>query len=862
MTYEKAMLMKLMIGSLLSVFLCFNMLEGQTIAEKKAGVVSGGGGGFSPELQKLLVDVNNDMTETQLEIADLYQRVQLLFQRGAPLEAFEEPLARIFELRQHILELESSWRQTALSTDEEAYALWHQPDTTIGQLVNDYGSQDYVYVSSPEISKIRISIDSSLPIPRSSWDEMLQLILNQSGIGVRQLSPFLRELYLLHKNTSAPQLITDKREELEIFPGDARIVFVLTPEPAEGKRIWFFLNKFVNPASTVLQMIGRDILIIGKVDEVQDLLKIYDFVSNHKGDREYKAISVDKIDVDEMARVLGSIFDLISEPLKTAEGPTPSQEGRGGRGNRPENASGAPDRRANNSQEVYGSSLKIVPLKNVAQALFLVGTREEISKAEEIIHQVESQLGEARKRVIFSYRVRHSDADELAQILERIYTLLIETAPGPDEGPLGPPGPPLPPIPLMEPPAIPPEEFRAPEIQLGLYDQGYYLTDRFIVNPDRRRPRRPPPNMGRENFIVDAKTGLLVMVVELDLLGRIKDLIKKLDVPKKMVQVEVMLVEQVSRFNDSIGLNLLQIGSAALNVNATSLIFNSAENVVGGITDFIISRKGSCSTPAYDAIYRFLVSRDDVRINASPSLLIMNETEGTIEIEEEISVQTGTFVIPTAGTQTLSNAYARARYGIRIDITPSIHMREIEDPFNAEEDEVPNYITLISDIKFETINANISANVPTTPDVTRRVLRNEARIADGQTVIIGGLRRKNSADIINSVPFIGELPGIGKLFSTTTLLDQSTEMFIFMTPKIVSEPSEDLDRIRSEEMQRRPGDIPGFMCALEAAQKREREEVLAGTMRLIFGRKDNRCVDKETCRFGAHDVEYDGRQCP
>ncbi|MBA2728881.1 MAG: type II secretion system protein GspD [Parachlamydiaceae bacterium] len=848
--------MNFLIGSFLTFLLSCSLIEGQTIAEKKAGIVTGGTGGLSPDAQKMLGEVNTNLCDTQDEIAELYQNVQMLYQSGAPLEVFEPSLLRIRELRSRLKDIEVTWREKAASFDDETYALWHQPETTIGQLVNDYGSQDYVYVSPPEVSKLKISIDSSLPIPRCSWDEMLQLILNQSGIGVRQLSPFLRELYLLQKNSTAPQLITDRREELEFYPGDARVVFVLTPEPAEGKRIWFFLNKFVNPASTVLYMIGRDILIIAKVNEVNDLLKVYDFVASHKGDREYKAVTINKIDVDEMARVLGSIFDLISEPLKAVETSPSAGDVRGGKGPGRDNqsASGSPDRGGSrSSQEVYGSSLKIIPLKNVAQALFLVGTKEEISKAEEIIAQVENQLGDARKKVIFSYRVRHSDADELGHILEHIYSLMIESGPGIEDNLV----PPMPPP--FEPPLIPPEEFRAPEIQLGLYDQGYYLTDRFIVNPDQRRPRRPPPNLGRNNFIVDPKTGLLVMVVEVDILERLKELIKKLDVPKKMVQIEVMLVEQVSRFNDSIGLNLLQIGTQALNITDTSLIFNAAENALAGITDFIISRPGTCSTPAYDAIYRFLVSRDDVRINASPSLLIMNETLGTIEIEEEISVQTGTFVIPTAGTQTLSNAFARARYGIRLDITPTIHMRESDDPFVEGEDDIPNYVTLLSDIKFETINANVTANAPTTPDVTRRVIKNEARIADGQTVIIGGLRRKNSADVVNSVPFIGELPGIGKLFSTTSILDQSTEMFIFMTPKIVTDPSEDLDRIRCEEMVRRPGDIPGFMCALHEAQKREREEVLAGTMRLLFGRVDERCVDLEACKNGVREGEYDGR---
>lgn len=191
--------MNFLIGAFLTFLLSFPLIEGQTIAEKKAGIVSGGTSGLSPDIQKLLAEVNSDMADTLDEIDELYQKVQLLYQRGAPLEEFEPLLLRIRVLRGHFEDLEISWRDKAAATDSETYALWHQPETTIGQLVNDYGSQDYVYVSQPEISKIKISIDSSLPIPRSSWDEMLQLILNQSGIGVRQLSPFLRELYLLQK---------------------------------------------------------------------------------------------------------------------------------------------------------------------------------------------------------------------------------------------------------------------------------------------------------------------------------------------------------------------------------------------------------------------------------------------------------------------------------------------------------------------------------------------------------------------------------------------------------------------------------------------------------------------------------------
>src|SRR5581483_2707386 len=116
----------------------------------------------------------------------------------------------------------------------------------------------------------------------------------------------------------------------------------------------------------------------------------------------------------------------------------------------------------------------------------------------------------------------------------------------------------------------------------------------------------------RTNFIVDPKTGSIVMVVELDLLHKMKDLIRKLDVPTKMVQIEVMLFEKiVERENDG-GLNLLQLGTLASQMNATSLLFNVFPSndplnpSISGITNFLISRSEKHGVPAYDAAFRFL----------------------------------------------------------------------------------------------------------------------------------------------------------------------------------------------------------------------------------------------------------------
>lgn len=835
-----------------AALMTLGQLHSQTIAEKKAGIGSPRED-LPEEMKDFLQQINREIGELQAKLRLIYAQVDKLYKESAFPSRYEPLLTQAKDLRSQIYALQEQWQQMAASSSKEAdYALWNQPDTTIGQLVNDFGSHSYLYVTPPDISSMRISLDSNLPIPRSSWDEVLEILLHQNGIGVRQLNPYLRELYYLDEDLSDVSVITGQRHDLNYFPPDKRIIFVLFPDPSELKRIWYFLETFTNPTTTTLKMVGRDILIVGKVSEVQDLLKIFDFVSTHRGDKEYKAIRVHKVDVVEMAKILATLFESIMEDGDLSGRTFQERDGggagadRGGPDGRPE-----PGRPPRAPPQMHGSStLRVIALQNIAQAIFLVGTKEEIRKAEEIVRQVEAQIGETRKKEIVWYHVKHSDPEELAQILVKIYDLMIMSGTGMAEE-------------LEESPMAEAEQRQLrnaairnevvdgiaalPRIPLGVVnDTGFLSSSNFLINPDDIRPPRMPPNQGRDNFLVDPKTGSLIMVIEGDLVMEMKSLIKKLDVPKRMVQIEVMLVEQLIDNHNNIGLNLLRIGSAASQCNATSFLFNDRPEpiVPPGITDFLVSRTEHAGIPAYDIAYQFLISRDDVRINAAPSLLTMNETPARIEFEEEISVSVGTFIVPNAGTATLEQSFARARYGISIDVLPTIHIHDRDCPY----DDGIDYITLDSDVKFETIASDLNNR----PNVIRRTLRNQARIADGQTVIIGGFRRKETQDANTAVPFLGEIPGFGKLFSNSAMRDRSIETFLFLTAKIASEPLEDLEYIKMEEMAKRPGDLPYFMKALREAREFEENRYLYHTMEMLFGRESERYVDKEAC-------EYNGR---
>ncbi|MFQ5729935.1 MAG: type II secretion system protein GspD, partial [Waddliaceae bacterium] len=389
------------------------------------------------------------------------------------------------------------------------------------------------------------------------------------------------------------------------------------------------------------------------------------------------------------------------------------------------------------------------------------------------------------------------------------------------------------------------------------FEPPYYQQGEYVVNPrpiGQRERKERIFNKGRDNFIVDPKTGALVMVVETDLLPKLKDVIKKLDVPKKMVQIEVLLFERIMKRKNEHGLNMLKLADAAKDKHISegawagglgNCLANAAPLCTGrGILEFFFSREKSNMLPAFDLAYKFLMSQEDLYLNASPSVVTLNQTEASITINDERSVRVGRN-ITDSNTVTAQDAFQRAQYGININVVPTIHMADEEDSFG----DPTNYVTLVSKINFDTFPAGQEDSDQ--PRVNRREIKNEVRIPDGQSVIIGGLRRKDMRDAVGKIPFLGEIPGLGKLFSATALEDTDTEMIIFITPKIISEPKEDFAKLRFEELCRRPGDLPAFLYKLNHALDCEKNRLFQGWMTMLFGRKQPRYI----CEEG----EYDGR---
>lgn len=764
-------------AALLSLNLCgqfSRQLHAQTIAEKKESFLH-----TENELDAQTLDqlrcVNQELEEKRFQLKQLYDLALSLYHSHADKKQYKPILEKIRILKGEIAEVQQMWRLESTNyLQHEEYALWHQPDTTLQQLIMEYGSSDFIYLVPPEVGGIRISLNSSLPIPRESWSECLELILNQHGVGMRELNPYLRELYIMNHDPAGIKAILENEEQLDFYPPHTRICYLLCPDATDPRGDLLFLQKFSNPSQTKVEVIRGRIFITATVETIHELLKLYEFAKSSNRGQDFQLVSLTKIDAKEMETILNSAFH---------DGKISSD----------------------------GSTLRVIPLQNLSQSLFLNGSRDEVKKALRLIKDVEGQIEDPQEKTVFWYTTKHSEAEELATVLAQVYDLLVGNK-------------------------VQSASKKEQKENTDKKKNDKLIVPSLNIGPNSEKRTSHKTADGQNNFIVDPKTGAIIMVVEQEALPKIKELLKKLDVPKKMVQIEVLLLEKKISSSNKFGLNLLRMGSEASQTTSTGLGWGAAGGPVGGILEFLISRSKGSGIPAYDLAYQFMLGQEDVQINASPSVTTINQTPAKIAIVEEISIDSG-------ADEKKNQIYNRAQYGITMQITPTINM---------DEGELGDFITLDTDITFDSTKKNQNDR----PDVTRRHIKNHVRIADGQTVILGGLRRKSTQDTRDSIPFLGEIPGIGKLFSHTEMQDSSTEMFVFITPKIISDPVEDADRLRREELKKRPGDIPEFLHELVEAQNREKKRLFEQSLTALFGRGNSSTSNlSNRTRIG----EYDGR---
>ncbi|MGB3211250.1 MAG: type II secretion system secretin GspD [Desulforhopalus sp.] len=294
----------------------------------------------------------------------------------------------------------------------------------------------------------------------------------------------------------------------------------------------------------------------------------------------------------------------------------------------------------------------------------------------------------------------------------------------------------------------------------------------------------------------DEETNALVITASKDEYAVLEDVIKQLDIPRRMVYLEALIMEVDTDKSFDVGVEWLATGqtSGGRGQFATGfsgeggfgqLVNSSGDPSLGlgkGFTVGVLNqggvRIGDLIFDNLGAVVNAFKSDGDVNIISTPQILTMDNKTATISVGENIPYTT------SAQLTDNNNEFSQFEYrdvATKLSITPHINR---EDSLRLE-------------IETEVVRIKDAGLTPTT---FNRTANTTVILNDRSTVVIGGIIGQDASEDNTKIPILGDIPLLGWLFKTHSTTDRKTNMFIFITPRIVRNPAQlDAVTLKKEE---------------------------------------------------------------
>ncbi len=345
---------------------------------------------------------------------------------------------------------------------------------------------------------------------------------------------------------------------------------------------------------------------------------------------------------------------------------------------------------------------------------------------------------------------------------------------------------------------------------------------------------------GEVNISANESTNSLVIVSSLRDFRNLKKVVEQLDVRRKQVFVEAVIMEvKVSEdleygnsyasagFEASIGGEKIPIFFAkAFSTPTPGLVAGLLGPTIAG-TDQIPGLSPVAGIPSLGILLNAMKNDSNVNVMSAPHILTTDNEEAEITVGDTIPFPSGNIISGTAGSQI---TYKREDVALKLKIKPQINES--------------GYMTLQIDQEVTELGANTQYGYTTSKRAAKTIINAE----DQQTVVIGGLMKDIVTESENKVPILGDIPVLGALFKYTKNKKEKVNLLIILTPHIV-EGKEDFDRIYKRKMQEREefakkfyGSITEYERTITLEKKRG---ALLSMARLLDKDKRNEEEEKE-----------------
>jgi general secretion pathway protein D len=378
------------------------------------------------------------------------------------------------------------------------------------------------------------------------------------------------------------------------------------------------------------------------------------------------------------------------------------------------------------------SAIRLLPLASVNQLVIFARSADVLNHILDWVKLLEKEQQEKIEQGLFTYQVQSTKASHIIEVLNSLGLSDAQVATSSDN----------------------------PDSQNGSANQ---------ISAQRPLPTSSSgqkSNRVRGNFAVDEQLNTILFS------GSGKDwlqnipVIKSLDKPAPSVLIEVIIAEITLGDKEETGVDIL---NATSSLGRFTLDFTTGSSgLVTNVEDMFSSAIDNAGQTR--ATLKALSTSTKANIRSKPRIMVKSGGEATIEVGDEISVQTSTTLSDGGNAQA---QFSYRKTGVLLSVKPTVHASGFVDIEISQE-----------------LSAAVPGADATNPDIRNRSLSTTVTLRDGGSVLLGGLISSTTGATSNGVPILGKLPIIGKLFSTETESQDRTELMIMVIPYILNSPSE------------------------------------------------------------------------
>lgn len=549
---------------------------------------------------------------------------------------------------------------------------------------------------------------------------------------------------------------------------DQMVRYILRPSYAQTETLRAALDSIRSPAGQV-QAAGTMIIITDYASQVRDMMslaKSIDVPGNNDG---VYTISVLHSDANALAQKLNDILGITAAGAGGAGGNAMKPGGRPVAPPQP----GAPPV-APSTEDVSGAVPSKILVDDRTNTLIVVSSEAGYLRVKALVERLDIVLDTEGGAAIRVYRLENALAKELATTLNNALQQGNQANKG--SGASTPGGRPA-----------QPQQVPGPVGDLGAALEGQVR----VVNDD-------PTN------------SLIVTSSARDFLA-IKDVVRRLDQPRRQVYIEALILEVA--LNKELDLGTSSHGGLPIGDSQSTLVLGGVQTstlkslnvaslasltgLIGGLVGSPLANSQQflgTSIPSYGVLFQALATQDNANVLSAPHVTAIDNEKAEFSVGNNIPYQGGLSFggIGLGGAGAAAGGAAGAGLPIG-SIGQNIQREKLTLDLN-----VTPHISSNDTVRLE-IEQNtkdLGGKDPQLgPTWSERKLKTQVVVHDQESVVIGGLIQEREVSNVTKVPLLGDIPLLGYLFKYSTKQKKKTNLLILLTPYVIRDQL-DLQTIR------------------------------------------------------------------